>query len=134
MSKIGERLLRGATIRVAAQVVSAIVGIMLIPFVIAKLGARLYGVWVIIGTITGYYGLLDLGLSSALGRFVSRYLGRGDKDEANGYITSAFYVFCAGGIIAFIVTALVAFLCRIMIADPQDAKMFSYALLIAGSA
>lgn len=134
MSKVGEKLLRGATIRVVTQVVTAFVGFALMPFVIDKLGARLNGVWVIIGSITGYYGLLDLGLSSALGRFVSRYLGRGDKDEANGYISSAFYVFCAGGIAAFIVTALAAFLCRSMVTDPQDAKMFSYTLLIAGGA
>ncbi len=133
MSKIGEKLLRGATAKVVTQAITVVVAIAVLPLVIHKLGERMFPAWVLIRTITGYYGLLDLGLSLAVARFVSRYLGRDDKDEANRYISASFYIFCAGGIIVFIVTVLAAFLCRNMVADPQEAKMFSYALLIAGT-
>jgi len=130
---IGKTLVRGATFRVAAQLVEAIVlGFFLMPFVIEQLDTYLYGAWVIVGTMMGYYGLLDLGLSSAITRFVSRELGRGDKDRANSYITAGFYVFCLGGIVAFAITAGVATLCGRFIEDPAVADMFRYAVIIAG--
>ena len=132
MSKVGEKLLRGASVRVVSQVFAAVIGLMLTPYIIRTLELRHYGFWTLVGTITGYYGFLDLGLSSALARFVSRYVGRGEKDEADGYITCAFYVFTAGGVIVVLLTVLAAFLCGRWVEDPQEAVVFSRALAVAG--
>ncbi len=48
--------------------VNIVVGLLLLPFVVAKLGQTGYGVWMLVGSIIGYYGLLDLGVSSAVSR------------------------------------------------------------------
>jgi O-antigen/teichoic acid export membrane protein len=132
MSKIGEKLLRGASVRVVSQIFAMVIGIMLVPYIVRTLGLRYYGFWTLVGTITGYYGFLDLGLSSALARFVSRHVGRGEKDEADGYITCSFYVFTAAGVVVALLTILAVFLCGLWVKDPQESIIFSRALTIAG--
>ena len=132
MSKIGRALIRAAAARLTARVIASIIGIVLIPFVLGKLGSRLYGAWVLVGTLTGYYGLLDLGLSSAVSRFVSREIGRGNKAEANRYIAASFYLFCTSGVIVFLLVALAAAFCGRFVKDPNEVVMFRYLLLITG--
>ncbi len=134
MSKTGQALLRGGTVRVIAQAVTILVGMLLLPFILTKLGDRLYGAWVIIGTVTGYYGLLDFGLASAVSRFVSRALGRGDRTNANEYIAASFTVFCIGGLLALILTLLVVLGCGWFLSNPTEITMFRQALLLSGCA
>ena len=118
----------------ASQVVLGIVGIVLLSFLAPRLGDRLYGAWFLIASIVGYYGLLDLGLSSAVARFVSRELGRENKDEADRYVAAAFYVFCAGGAVLLLVAGLTAALCGLFMEAAAETATFPYAVLIAGSA
>ncbi len=42
------------------------VAFFLTPFVVNSLGSTAYGIWVLLMSLTGYYGLLDLGVSAAL--------------------------------------------------------------------
>lgn len=66
-----------------AFALSAVTGLFLSPFVVRQLGAESYGLWTIIGSLTGSLGLFDLGLRSAAVRFISRYHARGDHEEAS---------------------------------------------------
>src|SRR5450755_2807636 len=49
-----------------ALAVTTVVGFFLSPFVVHRLGNLAYGVWVIIGSLVSYMGLLDLGLRGAV--------------------------------------------------------------------
>jgi O-antigen/teichoic acid export membrane protein len=44
----------------------------MMPFLVRNLGDRMYGIWTLVGSVLGYYGLIDIGLSSAVVRFISR--------------------------------------------------------------
>jgi len=48
-------------------------------FIIHSIGDRWYGLWVIVGTLMGYYGLLDFGLASASQRFITKSFYSGKK-------------------------------------------------------
>ena len=50
--------------------VDVVVGFLLYPFILHKLGDTASGIWVLIFTITGYYGLFDLGIRSSVVRYV----------------------------------------------------------------
>ncbi len=43
-----------------------VVGFLLTPFILHKLGDTAFGLWVLLTTFTGYYGLLDLGLRNSI--------------------------------------------------------------------
>ena len=49
------------------------------PFVINSLGKIEYGIWSLLVVVTGYMGMLDLGVRASTGRYVILYLGKGDR-------------------------------------------------------
>lgn len=61
----------------------------LTPFVVHRLGATIYGVWVLVVSLTSYMALLDLGLRGAVTRFVARYYEQGDDDGSCRVVTAA---------------------------------------------
>ncbi len=81
-----------------------VVTFFLSPFVVHHLGNSAYGVWVLIVSLTGYLGLLDLGVRGAVTRYVARYHAQGDYDEANRIASSALTIFAGGGLLAFLLS------------------------------
>ena len=61
--------------------VDVVVGVLLSPFILHRLGDTAFGVWVLIFSITGYYGLFDLGIRSSIVRYVSKFSATDSKDE-----------------------------------------------------
>lgn len=88
--------------------VSIGVGFFLTPFIIRHLGKTGYGIWVLIGSVIGYYGLLDLGIGSATTRYVARYAGRGEEKSLNETISTAFVMFSCTGALVIVTSLLVA--------------------------
>lgn len=88
---------------------AAVGGLFLSPFVVHTLGATAYGVWVIIGSLTGSLGLLDLGVRSAVTRFIARTHAIGAHEEAGRLASTARYLYSIAAANALIVTAVLAF-------------------------
>jgi len=63
--------------------VTGIISLVLTPILVHGLGSFYYGMWVLVGSVLDYYGLLDLGIRYTLQRFVSRYCGMGDRVALN---------------------------------------------------
>lgn len=109
-----------------------IVAFVMMPFIIHSLGDRMYGFWVLIGTFMGYYGLLDLGLSSATSRFVSQSLGRQDKDGMNEIFNNSLLLFTFIGLGICLLSFLVYSLCGFFIKDPAELHIFKILLTLLG--
>lgn len=60
----------------------------LTPYVLQQIGDTRYGIWVIVVSITGYYGLLDLGLRAGLTQYITRYFAAGDWSRMNSAASS----------------------------------------------
>ncbi|HZQ96671.1 MAG TPA: polysaccharide biosynthesis C-terminal domain-containing protein [Candidatus Sulfotelmatobacter sp.] len=73
------------------------VGFFLSPFILHHLGDEAFGLWVLIFSLTGYYGIFDFGIRSSLVRYVSKFEATGDKDQLARLInTSLFTYTCVG--------------------------------------
>jgi len=72
--------------------VTTVVGFFLSPFVVHHLGNLAYGVWVLIGSLVSYMGLLDLGLRGAVTRFVSKGAAQHDHAEAGRAVSGALWI------------------------------------------
>lgn len=83
---------------------SAVAGLFLSPFVVHSLGASGYGVWVIIGSLTGSLGLLDLGIRSAVTRLVAKAHATAAHDEASRIASTARAMYQVAGLVAVGVT------------------------------
>jgi len=73
------------------------------PFVVHSLGSTTYGVWSLIVSLTGYLGLVELGVRGGVGRFINYYLGKEDIGKVNGIVNTALAFFLSSGIVLFAV-------------------------------
>lgn len=132
MGSIAQKLVKGSFFRVTEFMASAIVGLILMPFIIHSLGDKQYGLWIFVGSFLGYYGLLDFGLMSAIQRFVSRATGTDDKVEENKIINTAFVIFALLGVIALFVSVVLAIFTPVLFKKIEDASVFRTLVLILG--
>lgn len=78
------------------------VSFILFPFIVNHVGLVASGIWLLISSITGYFGLLDLGISSSLTKYVAEYNAKGDTKQLNEVINTTFFLFLGVGVIAAI--------------------------------
>ena len=84
-----------------AYVIRIVVTFLFVPFITSVLGDARYGVWVIIFQTINYFTLLDLGLTSAITRYVSKYLSERDYPLINRVLnTSTLLYFVIGTVVA----------------------------------
>jgi O-antigen/teichoic acid export membrane protein len=75
-----------------AMVISMVVPFFLAPFVIRHLGNTTYGIWILAVSTVSYLGVLDMGLRSAVIRFVSKAEALGQPEDATKVIGAALWV------------------------------------------
>src|SRR5580658_94406 len=81
--------------------VNILVGIFLSPFILHHLGDTAFGIWVLIFSVTGYYGIFDFGIRSSIIRYVSKYTATRDLEEVRGLINTAMFTYACVGVLCF---------------------------------
>lgn len=77
------------------------------PFVVHKLGDSAYGVWVLLVSVTGYMGLLDIGVTTSISRYINLYIAKKEQKQLDGVVSTSLFM-CL--IAAVILTTLAAVL------------------------
>jgi len=70
---------------------------LLTPYILWRLGAGEFGVWVLLSILTSSFNLLDLGIGSAFVKHISEYYTRRDYDRINKALSSGFIFYIAFG-------------------------------------
>jgi len=78
----------------ALYAVSAVISFFLMPYILAKIGQAALGIWILVGSFSGYLGLFDFGIGFAVVRYVARYQQTGDVDSRNRIVATSFYLAC----------------------------------------
>jgi O-antigen/teichoic acid export membrane protein len=104
---LANRLLTGAASRVTNTALGVVIAFWMTPFLIGHLGTEAYGLWLLAAAITGFYGVLDLGISVATQRAIAQALTRGDVADANATVVTSFAAFCGVSLVILIVTVVV---------------------------
>ena len=63
--------------------------LLMFPFVVHRLGDAASGVWLLLAAVTGYMGLLELGIVPSLTQTIAEALGRGERDGASRAASSS---------------------------------------------
>jgi O-antigen/teichoic acid export membrane protein len=90
-------------------VVNIAVGFFLSPFVLHHLGDDAFGLWILIFSLTGYYGIFDFGIRSSLIRYVSKFQATGDKEHLARLINTSLFVYTCLGLVLMVPTVLGSF-------------------------
>lgn len=75
-------------------------GIVLVPFVLARVGTEAYGVWLAFGEMLAYSAMVELGVVNVLPWLVAEADGRGDRAHMRDLVAAAF-VFSVVAALAF---------------------------------
>jgi O-antigen/teichoic acid export membrane protein len=103
-----QQILRNVGSSWSALAVSVVVGIFLSPFILHRLGDTSFGIWILIFSVTGYYGLFDLGIRSSIIRYVSKYSATGDQENLTKFVNTALFTYTAIGAASMAVTLLLS--------------------------
>src|SRR5258708_1601227 len=86
--------------------INIVTGIFLSPFIVHHLGDTAFGVWVLIFSVTGYYGLFDLGIRSSVVRYVSKFAATSEDEELAKVVNTSLFSYSCIGLASLIVTFL----------------------------
>src|ERR1700677_510731 len=89
--------------------VNVAVGFFLSPFILHHLGDEAFGLWILIFSVTGYYGIFDFGIRSSLVRYVSKFQATGDKDQLARLVNTSLFTYSCIGLILALLTVLGSF-------------------------
>lgn len=112
-----------------------LVGIFLSPFILHRLGDTAFGIWVLIFSVTGYYGLFDLGIRSSVIRYVSTYTATHDDDGLARLINTSLATYTAIGTVAMTLTLVGSlFVDRLFRIPPDFLSTARWLFLMVGAA
>ena len=126
------KMMQGVGWKTTDLFLGIIFGLLLTPYMVDVLGFNLYGFWVIVASLTGWYALLDMGLTQAVSRHVTLYFARSETDEISGIASTACLIYFSLGVLALVIVALIALAFQIFKADMPDVNILCVAILISG--
>ena len=88
-----EKFIRNLFSNWAGMIFGLLISFLLSPYVVRKLGNTYYGVWNIIMDMTGYLGLLEMGVRQSIIRYVAKYHAVNDTESMNRITSSAFSIY-----------------------------------------
>ena len=83
--------------------VTIVVGFFLSPFILHKLGDDAFGLWVLVFSVTGYYGLFDLGIRSSIVKFIAKYQAVKDYERITCLVNTSLFSY---GVLALALLSL----------------------------
>jgi O-antigen/teichoic acid export membrane protein len=84
--------------------VNILAGLFLSPYILHRLGDAAFGLWVLVFSVTGYYGLFDLGIRSSIIRYVAKYSATNEYDQLNRLINTATFTYGGIGLLVLLLT------------------------------
>ncbi len=99
-------MFRGFLSTWAGLIINAVVLLLLTPVLVHGLGAFYYGMWILVSSVMDNYGLLDIGMTYSMQRFVARYRGANDRQAMNETFMTGMSVAGCISLAVFLVTAI----------------------------
>ena len=107
---------------------------LLTPVMVHHLGAVDYGIWVLASSVLDYYGLLDLGMRSAMFRYISLFRGGSLREEVDRTFSSALLLVTATAVLICILSVTMACLLpRFMHLQGTTPLVFGWLLFLLGT-
>jgi O-antigen/teichoic acid export membrane protein len=85
-----------------------LVALVLPPLLVHRMAPAEYSAWVLILQCSAYVNLLDLGLQTAVGKFVAEYDAAGDRIASSRILSSSFVILCISAFVGAVAVAIVS--------------------------
>lgn len=127
-----QQLKMGALMSYFALGINVISGLVYTPWMISSIGRENYGLFTLAMSVINLF-VFDFGLSSAVTRFVSKYLAEGRQDRANDCLGLVYKLYFYIDIILFIVLSVVFFFIPQIYQEltPDEIEKFKVVYIVA---
>jgi O-antigen/teichoic acid export membrane protein len=96
------RILQGSVSNLIRVLLGMVISLVLPHFLVRHMGTAEYSAWVLILQLSAYINFLDLGLQTAIGKFVAEYHSSGDAAASRNLVSTAFTAMVAVAVIGAI--------------------------------
>ena len=84
---------KGAVLNYTTIILTNVVGLLLTPFIIHKLGDAEYGLYTLIGAFVGSISIIDFGLNDTIVRFIAKYRASKDKIGEENFLATTMIIY-----------------------------------------
>jgi O-antigen/teichoic acid export membrane protein len=95
-----------AATSVLRMAVTMVVGVLLMAVLVRHVGVEEYGLWTLVNSVVGFFGLMELGFAATVVRYVSEARGRGDVTRRNEVASTVLAVYLGLTVVAALAVAL----------------------------
>ncbi len=106
-----------------------VVFFLLTPVLVRRLGTDAYGLWSLLNSVLGLFGLLDLGFGAATYKYVAHCVGTKDDAQLNRVVNTILVVYGGLSLLATLAIAVLAFFFNRMFAIPVEYAAVSHPVL-----
>ncbi|MEW6125986.1 MAG: flippase [Acidobacteriota bacterium] len=126
------QIIKNVVMNWAAFIVTIGIGFVMSPFLVRNLGDEIYGVWVLVGSLVGYLGLLDFGITPSTVKYVAEYRARGEQQSINRLITTSLTIYSIIGLLALLLSVGFAIFFNRIFHTPLSFNTAAAVVLITG--
>jgi O-antigen/teichoic acid export membrane protein len=114
--------------------VGMVVVFFLTPYIVARLGVDLFGLWSLVFAVVGIFGLLDLGFATAAVKYVAELTASQDHAGRNQVLATLLGVYSALGLLCLaLVATLAGPVAQGFELSPDQRQAFTWVLWLLGS-
>jgi len=117
---VAKRVAINTATKWVSTLVTALLGIVVVTFLVRRLGQAGYGVTVLVTSIIAFSGFLDFGLRNALGRTLADAGARDDDVDLRAAASTAHFVYIFLGALAGVAVAVLAPLLAAVFRIPEE--------------
>ncbi len=92
MPKISEKIFRNTVFNTIGNVFTTGIQLVIIPYILMKLGAERFGIWALVSVIFGLFTALDFGTGAAFVKYFSEYATKKDDASFNRVAVAGFFL------------------------------------------
>jgi O-antigen/teichoic acid export membrane protein len=96
------RILQGSASNLIRVFLGMLISLVLPHFLVRHMGTAEYSAWVLILQLSAYVNFLDLGLQTAIGKFIAEYHAAGNTGAARKTVSTAFIIMVGAAILGAI--------------------------------
>lgn len=87
-----KNLIRQIFSSVSFKAISIVIGLILVPVLLKKLGQEKYGIWALLLSLVQWVSLMDIGIGNGLRIKLTEALSKNKQSEAKEYVSTAYYL------------------------------------------
>jgi O-antigen/teichoic acid export membrane protein len=130
--KRSSQIIKNVLMNWAAFAATIGIGFVMSPFLVRHLGDSIYGVWVLVGSLVGYLGLLDFGITPSTVKYIAEYRALNDQKAINRLVTTSLTIYSVIGVVTLAVSAIIAVFFNKIFDTPLAFSVAAAVVLITG--